>query len=94
MLGPPAQWLEILHNVAVRVSCVLLAARSTLSSADLPVGCTGGVLAARANPLSSVPFVHTARKQKASGVGRETHATAGQEASATNSLTRLVGKAG
>ena len=25
-----------------------------------------------------------------SGVGRETHATAGQEASATNSLTRLL----
>jgi len=65
-----------------------------LCSADLPVGCTGGVLAARAKPRSFIPFAQTVTEQTVSGVGRETHATAGQEAGATNSLTRLVRNAG
>ena len=33
-------------------------------------------------------------EQTVSGVGRETHATAGQEAGATNSLMRFVRNAG
>ena len=61
-----------------------LTARSTLCSADLLVGCVGGVLAARAKPRLSIPFTHTVTEQTVSGVGRETHATAGQEAGATN----------
>jgi hypothetical protein len=65
-----------------------------LCSADLLVGCTGGVLAARAKPRSFIPFARTVTEQAASGVGRETHGTAGREAGATNSLTRLVGGAG
>jgi len=67
-----------------------LTARSTLCSADLLVGCTGGVLAARENPRSSIVFANPVTKQTVPGVGRETHATAGQEAGATNSLTRLA----
>jgi len=61
-----------------------------LCSPDLLVGCTGGVLAAGAKPRSLIPFADTVTEQTVSGVGRQTHATAGQEAGATNSLTRLV----
>src|ERR1035438_3011295 len=63
---------------------------AVLCSADLLVGCTGGVPAARAKLRSSIPFAHTVTEQTLSGLGRETHATAGQGAGATNSLTRLV----
>jgi hypothetical protein len=66
-----------------------LTARSTRCSADLLVGCTGGVLAARAKPLSSIPFAHAVAEETVSGVGRETHATAGQEAVATDLLGAL-----
>jgi len=57
-----------------------------LRSAGLLAGCPGGVLAARVEPRSSIEFSHSVTKLTLSGVGRETHATAGQEAGATNSL--------
>jgi len=68
--------------------------RSTLGSADLLVGCTGGVHAARAKPQLSMPLAHTVAEKTASGVGWETLARASQEANATNSLTRVVRNAG
>jgi hypothetical protein len=77
----------------LNLSSAFLTAISTLCSADLLAGCTGGVLAARAKPHSSTLFAHTVTEQTVCGVGRETHATAGQEAGATNSLTHLVGNA-
>jgi len=45
-------------------------------------------------PHLLIPLAHTVREKTVSGVGRETHTTAGQEASATNSLTRIVRNAG
>ena len=73
-------------------------------SADLLVGCAGGVLAAGSMPRSTIPFAHTVAEQTVFGVGQKTHATAGQpphgrrpvrgdpgqEAGATNSLTPCV----
>jgi len=59
-------------------------------SADLLVGCTGGVLAARAKARPSVLFVNIVTERAGSGVDREAHPTAGQEAGATNMLTYLV----
>jgi hypothetical protein len=71
-----------------------LTAKSMRCSADLLVGCTGGVLAARARLRSSIPLAHAVTEQTVSGVGREAHATAGQEAGATDSLTCFVRNAG
>jgi hypothetical protein len=69
-------------------------AKTTLCSADPLADGTGGAFAAGAESRLFIAIEHAVTEQTVSGVGQETHATAGHEAGATDLLARRVKNTG